>query len=67
MESTRLSHILENTYIPPQKMVSMKSIPSYHPCLIGQDCQTDFGKLKECGCADNYCVREAGERIPRAR
>ncbi|ODV77637.1 uncharacterized protein CANTADRAFT_33108 [Suhomyces tanzawaensis NRRL Y-17324] len=67
MDSTRLSHYMENTYIPPLKQSSSPQVPSYHPCLIVQDSQTDVSKVKECGCADNYCVKNAPAWIPRAK
>ena len=57
MESARLSNYLEAAYIPPQKPTIKQEVPSYHPCLIVQDKQTDVTKLKPCGCADSYCVK----------
>ena len=56
MESARLSNYLEAAYIPPQKPTIKQEVPSYHPCLIVQDKQTDVTKLKPCGCADSYYV-----------
>lgn len=67
MDSTRLSQLVEATYIPPQKLLPIPSVPKYHPCLIVQDSQTDVSKIKECGCPDNYCVRNAPDWIPRAK
>ncbi|EGW35241.1 uncharacterized protein SPAPADRAFT_58451 [Spathaspora passalidarum NRRL Y-27907] len=68
METSRLSHFLENTYIPPQKPTRAAVVPSYHPCLIVQDRQTtDVTKIKPCGCADSYCVKNAPAWIPRAK
>ncbi|EAZ63371.1 hypothetical protein PICST_37629 [Scheffersomyces stipitis CBS 6054] len=67
MEATRLTHILDNTYIPPRKIESELTVPPYHPCLIVQDKQTDTTKLKPCGCADSYCVKNAPDWIPRAK
>lgn len=66
MEATRLSFYKENTYIPPVKTVSVADVPEYHPCLIVQDSQSE-SKLKECGCADMYCVKKHTEWIPRAK
>lgn len=67
MESTRLSHHIANTYVPPAKQDSAPSVPNYHPCLIVQDSQTDLSKIKDCGCPDNYCVKNAPAWIPRAQ
>ncbi|EGV64323.1 hypothetical protein CANTEDRAFT_114047 [Yamadazyma tenuis ATCC 10573] len=64
MDQGRLSHILENTYIPPKKSLATPQVPPYHPCLIVQDKQTDVTKIKPCGCADSYCVKMAPEWIP---
>lgn len=64
MDKTRLSHLLENTYIPSKPRNSPAQVPPYHPCLIVQDKQTDVTKLKPCGCADSYCVKNAPEWIP---
>ena len=67
MESARLSNYLEAAYIQPQKPTIKQEVPSYHPCLIVQDKQTDVTKLKPCGCADSYCVKNAPKWIPRAK
>ncbi|CAK7895714.1 hypothetical protein CAAN1_05S04918 [[Candida] anglica] len=67
MDSSKLSYVLENTYIPPSPTKLEPSVPPYHPCLIVQDSQTDVSKIKPCGCADSYCVKNAPEWIPRAK
>lgn len=66
MESTRLHKLISDTYIPPTAPAYRKEVPSYHPCLIVQDSQTDVNKVKECGCADSYCVKNAPKWIPLA-
>lgn len=65
MDAPRLKSLLNNTYIPPEKKHNEAKVPNYHPCLIVQDKQTD-NKVKPCGCADAYCVKNAPEWIPRA-
>lgn len=67
MDSAKLRHYIENTYIPPSPEKSEQSVPPYHPCLIVQDSQTDVSKIKPCGCADSYCVKNAPDWIPRAK
>lgn len=67
MDSSKLSAFLDSVYIPPQKSMPSVEVPNYHPCLIVQDKQTDTSKIKECGCADNYCVKNAPAWIPRAK
>lgn len=68
MDKSRLSQLLENTYIPPRENKMEPSVPNYHPCLIVQDKQTDVTKLKPCGCAaDSHCVKYAPAWIPRAK
>lgn len=66
MDSTRLHKLISDIYIPPTAPTHSKEVPSYHPCLIVQDSQTDVSKVKECGCADNYCVKNAPKWIPRS-
>lgn len=65
MESSKLSVYLENMYIPKAVPRITKGVPEYHPCLIVQDSQTDVTKLKACGCADAYCVKNAPKWIPK--
>lgn len=62
MDSTRLKQLKESVYIPPAKTISNEGIPPYHPCLIVQDKQSET-KLKACGCADVYCVKDAPKWI----
>ena len=66
MDSSNLQLHLQNTYIPNCPSKAKKDVPPYHPCLIVQDKQTDASKLKPCGCADAYCVKDAPSWIPRA-
>lgn len=66
MDSSRLSSLLDNTYVPPRKVKRENVYPSYHPCLIVQDLQTDVNKLKPCGCHDVYCIKNAPAWIPRS-
>lgn len=66
MDSPRLAELLKHTYIPKKAPAEPPLVPQYHPCLIVQDKQTDFGKVKSCGCADSYCVKLAPRWIPRA-
>lgn len=58
---------VENVFIPPTSMEKTLEVPNYHPCLIVQDSQTDLTKVKPCGCADSYCVKNAPLWIPRAK
>lgn len=67
MDSSRLSLSLQSVYIPPKRVVKQAEVPNYHPCLIVQDSQTDVSKVKPCGCADSYCVKNAPAWIPRAK
>lgn len=68
MDSTKLiSGYIMDVYIPPQKSNKNAEVPAYHPCLIVQDKQTDVTKLKACGCADSYCVKDASTWIPKAK
>lgn len=66
MEAVRLSVLKENTYIPPQVSKKNPIIPSFHPCLIIQDKQTD-NKIKPCGCPDEHCIMNASKWIPKPR
>lgn len=65
MDTSRLNQLLSNIYIPPAASCAKKEVPNYHPCLIVQDSQTDVNKVKPCGCADQYCVKNAPSWIPR--
>ncbi|CUM50526.1 unnamed protein product [Debaryomyces tyrocola] len=67
MDSTRLTSLLKNTFIPPTITKTEVKIPNYHPCLIVQDSQTDVNKLKPCGCYDNFCIKNASAWIPKPR
>lgn len=67
MESVRLSHILENTYIPKPLVKHTPKIPLYHPCLIMQDKQTGTTNLKPCGCPDVDCIIKASKWIPKPK
>lgn len=67
MDQTLLSDNLSNIYIPQKRDKVLATVPMYHPCLIVQDSQTDVTKVKPCGCADAYCIRNAPEWIPRAK
>ena len=62
-----ISNYVKDVYVPPQKLAMKKEVPPYHPCLIVQDHQTDVTKLKPCGCADSYCVKDASTWIPKAK
>lgn len=66
MGSPSLCH-LPDSYVPPSPSVKTVEVPNYHPCLIVQDSQTDVSKVKPCGCADSYCVKNAPEWIPRSQ
>lgn len=67
MDSERLTNLLQNTYIPPQKEKIQTTVPSYHPCLVLDDSRTDIDQMKECGCSGKYCVKNATAWIPKAR
>lgn len=67
MDPARLAQLVAGAYIPCDAKREAPKVPSYHPCLIVQDSQTDVGKVKECGCSDKYCVRDAPGWIPASR
>lgn len=67
MDSAALKHSLKSVYIPPSNRPASTQVPNYHPCLIVQDLQTDINKVKPCGCADVYCVKNAPLWIPQAK
>lgn len=67
MDPAKLKQLINNTYIPPRSHRSVQCVPLYHPCLIVQDSQTDVSKIKPCGCADLYCVKNAPQWIPQAK
>lgn len=66
MPSPSLCLHISDTYIPPRVEARQPEVPNYHPCLIVQDSQTDVSKVKSCGCADSYCVKNAPAWIPRS-
>lgn len=57
MEQTRLAQLLQNVYIPEQRLETLKTVPLYHPCLVVNDKQNDL-KTRECGCSDTYCIKD---------
>ncbi|QBM90432.1 hypothetical protein METSCH_F00130 [Metschnikowia aff. pulcherrima] len=67
MAQSLLVQSLGNVYIPPSTKQKHQEVPPYHPCLIVQDSQTDLTKIKPCGCADAYCVKNAPLWIPQAK
>lgn len=67
MESSRLTYLLNNTYVPPAKLSGSSKIPDYHPCLVLHDKLDHAGKTRPCGCANDHCIKNAKDWIPRPK
>ncbi|CDK29330.1 unnamed protein product [Kuraishia capsulata CBS 1993] len=74
MESSSISTIIQNIYIPPAKKISIPAIPSHHPSLIVPDALSDVSHQRSCGCSGEACIKDTawfygpgGEVISRSK
>lgn len=58
MDSSSLSNMFENIYIPSPSTKKQSAIPVHHPTLIMQDYQTDTTHHLSCGCNSGACIEE---------
>ncbi|KAF5096248.1 hypothetical protein D0Z03_001663 [Geotrichum reessii] len=58
MDSSSLSNMYENIYIPSPATKKQSAIPVHHPTLIMQDYQTDTTHHLSCGCNSGACIEE---------